>query len=112
MPIEIFWGEKKIDESNAFAVNNKYENIIRDLNKLNSKGIAEASRHTKYLTTQDEYTKDINTQTNQIDLSKLKTAEEITSSRMAAFGGMLEDENLRQKLIDQAEKQRQENKNK
>lgn len=111
LPIEIFWGEKKIDESKAFAQTNKYENITALLDQLNPKGIAEASRHTKYLTTQDEYTKDINTKTNQIDLSKLKTAEEITSSRMAAFGGMVEDESLRKKLLDQAEKQRKENKN-
>ena len=109
LPIEIFWGEKKIDESKAFALNYKYENITALLDQLNPKGIDEAERHTKYLTTQEEYKKNITKSSKKT--IKLKTAEEITSSRMAAFGGMVEDENLRQKLIDQAEKQRQENKN-
>lgn len=87
---------------------NKYENITALLDQLNPKGIDEAKRHTKYLTTQDEYKKN-NTKSSTKTI-KLKTAEEITSSRLAAFGGMVEDENLRQKLIAQAAKQRQENK--
>ena len=105
----LFQDDIKIDESKAFAQTNKYENITALLDQLNPKGIAEAERHTKYLTTQEEYKKN-NTKSSTKTI-KLKTAEEITSSRMAAFGGMVEDENLRQKLIDQAEKQRQENKN-
>lgn len=105
----LFQDDIKIDESKAFAQTNKYENITALLDQLNPKGIDEAERHTKYLTTQEEYKKN-NTKSSTKTI-KLKTAEEITSSRMAAFGGMVEDENLRQKLIDQAEKQRQENKN-
>lgn len=104
LPIEIFWGEK----TNGRFQTNKYENITTLLDQLNQKGIDEAKRHTKYLTTQDEYKKN-NTKSSTKTI-KLKTAEEITSSRLAAFGGMVEDENLRQKLIAQAEKQRQENK--
>ena len=84
------------------------QSIMEYLNQLNPKGIAEAERHTKYLTTQDEYKKN-NTKSSTKTI-KLKTAEEITSSRLAAFGGMVEDENLRKKLIDQAEKERQKNK--
>ena len=57
LPIDIFWGEKKISESKAFAQTNKYENITALLDQLNPKGIAEAERHTKYLTTQNEYKK-------------------------------------------------------
>ena len=105
----LFQDDIKIDESKAFAQTNKYENITALLDQLNPKGIDEAERHTKYLTTQEEYKKNITKSSTKT--IKLKTAEEITSSRMAAFGGMVEDENLRQKLIDQAEKQRQENKN-
>lgn len=105
----LFQDDIKIDESKAFAQINKYENITALLDQLNPKGIDEAERHTKYLTTQEEYKKNITKSSTKT--IKLKTAEEITSSRMAAFGGMVEDENLRQKLIDQAEKQRQENKN-
>ena len=105
----LFQDDIKIDESKAFAQTNKYDNITALLDQLNPKGIDEAERHTKYLTTQEEYKKN-NTKSSTKTI-KLKTAEEITSSRMAAFGGMVEDENLRQKLIDQAEKQRQENKN-
>lgn len=104
----LFQDDIKIDESKAFAQINKYENITALLDQLNPKGIDEAERHTKYLTTQEEYKKNITKSSKKT--IKLKTAEEITSSRMAAFGGMVEDENLRQKLIDQAEKQRQENK--
>ena len=105
----LFQDDIKIDESKAFAQTNKYENITALLDQLNPKGIDEAERHTKYLTTQEEYKKNITKSSKKT--IKLKTAEEITSSRMAAFGGMVEDENLRQKLIDQAEKQRKENKN-
>lgn len=105
----LFQDDIKIDESKAFAQTNKYENITALLDQLNPKGIDEAERHTKYLTTQEEYKKNITKSSTKT--IKLKTAEEITSSRMAAFGGMVEDENLRQKLIDQAEKQRKENKN-
>lgn len=105
----LFQDDIKIDESKAFAQTNKYENITALLDQLNPKGIDEAERHTKYLTTQEEYKK--SSTKSSTKTIKLKTAEEITSSRMAAFGGMVEDENLRQKLIDQAEKQRQENKN-
>ena len=106
--LDDFDEQKKIDESKAFAQTNKYENITALLDQLNPNGIDEAERHTKYLTTQEEYKKNITKSSKKT--IKLKTAEEITSSRMAAFGGMVEDENLRQKLIDQAEKQRQENK--
>ena len=105
----LFQDDIKIDESKAFAQTNKYENITALLDQLNPKGIDEAERHTKYLTTQEEYKKN-NTKSSKKTI-KLKTAEEITSSRMAAFGGMVEDESLRKKLLDQAEKQRKENKN-
>ena len=105
----LFQDDIKIDESKAFAQTNKYENITALLDQLNPKGIDEAERHTKYLTTQEEYKKNITKSSKKT--IKLKTAEEITSSRMAAFGGMVEDESLRKKLLDQAEKQRQENKN-
>lgn len=105
----LFQDDIKIDESKAFAQTNKYENITALLDQLNPKGIDEAERHTKYLTTQEEYKK--SSTKSSTKTIKLKTAEEITSSRMAAFGGMVEDESLRKKLLDQAEKQRKENKN-
>ena len=53
----LFQDDIKISESNAFAQTNKYENITALLDQLNQKGIAEAERHTKYLTTQNEYVK-------------------------------------------------------
>lgn len=55
--LDDFDEKTKISESNAFAQTNKYENITTLLDQLNPKGIAEAERHTKYLTTQDEYVK-------------------------------------------------------
>nr|DAI29973.1 MAG TPA: Helix-turn-helix XRE-family like protein [Caudoviricetes sp.] len=107
-PTELLGWTNEQKQVSELIKTNKYENITALLDQLNQKGIDEAERHTKYLTTQEEYKKN-NTKSSTKTI-KLKTAEEITSSRLAAFGGMVEDENLRQKLIDQAEKQRQENK--
>ena len=100
----LFQDNIKISESKTSAQINKYENITTLLDQLNPKGIAEAERHTKYLTTQNEYKKQ-ETKINQIDFSQMQTAEELMQQNaLIAKGGghvNISEENL-QKLVQKA----------